>query len=126
MKKTILPLLLILIICTACKQTDKQAGNYTTLSPVEFKHTIEKNNTQLLDVRTAAEHAQGHISGSINIDVKQEDFLQKATSTLDKTRTIAIYCRSGRRSKTAAEKLSRAGFKVVELAGGYNAWPAEE
>lgn len=110
--------MLVVITGTACTQSNK----FTSLTPREFKTEIEKENTQLIDVRTAEEHAQEHISGSINIDVKQEDFIEKATATLNKEKTVALYCRSGRRSKTAAAQLSQAGFNVVELDSGYNTW----
>lgn len=122
MRRTTLLTLLALITLITCKQNN----GYTSITPEEFKITIEREHTQLVDVRTAEEHAQGHISGSINIDVKQEKFIERATTTLDKANTIALYCRSGRRSKTAAKQLSQAGYKVVELEGGYNTWQEKD
>lgn len=90
----------------------------------EFKETIaDTANIILVDVRTADEHAQGHIPGTkCNIDALKGDFESIAVSTLPKEKTIAIYCRSGRRSKSAASTLSKNGFKVVELNTGFNSW----
>lgn len=121
-KSTLFTTLLAVIFFAACNNH----SSYTSLTPEEFKASIEKSNTQLVDVRTAEEHSQGHISGSVNIDVKQEGFVEKAVATLNKKETVALYCRSGRRSKTAATQLSKAGFTVVELDGGYNSWQEKE
>lgn len=80
------------------------------------------DDVQLLDVRTAAEYAEGHLSGAVNIDVKQPDFLQQAQSRLVASRPVAVYCRSGRRSASAAKQLADAGFTVTNLKGGIMAW----
>ena len=77
---------------------------------------------QLVDVRTPEEHAENCIPTSLNIDVKNENFIERATTQLDKKYTIAVYCRSGKRSKIAAQKLNEAGFTVVELDSGYLGW----
>ena len=76
----------------------------------------------VLDVRTADEFAEGHIARAVNIDVKQSDFMDKAKATLPKGKTIAVYCRSGRRSANACEQLSSEGFKTYNLKGGIIAW----
>ena len=98
------------------------SNSFTSLPPEEFRTEAEKPETQLVDVRTSEEHAQEHIPGSINIDVKEPTFIERATATLNKEKPVALYCRSGRRSKAAAKQLSQAGFNVVELDGGYNTW----
>ena len=90
----------------------------------EFKTEIAKSDVQLLDVRTAKEYSEGHIPGAINIDVNSPDFEEKI-KTLDKKENVAIYCRSGRRSKVAANKLTSAGFKVIELNTGFLSWDGE-
>lgn len=87
----------------------------------EFKTEIEKPGVQLLDVRTPKEFAEGHIPGAMNIDVNASDF-DENIATLDKERGVAVYCRSGRRSKVAANKLANAGFKVTELNSGFLSW----
>lgn len=88
----------------------------------QFAETAKEPETQLVDVRTAEEHTAGHIPGSINIDVKSDNFIDEASRTLDKKRPVAVYCRSGRRSKNAAEQLAGKGFKVIELDSGYSGW----
>ena len=60
----------------------------------------------------------------MNIDINSGDFIRQA-APLDKTRPVAVYCRSGRRSKVAAEKLTDNGFSVMELDGGIISWEGE-
>lgn len=87
----------------------------------KFAKVISDTSVVVLDVRTATEYAEGYIGNATNIDVLKEDFEEKIQE-LDKTRTIAVYCRTGRRSKTAARLLVRHGYKVVELSPGYVGW----
>jgi rhodanese-related sulfurtransferase len=58
------------------------------------------------------------------MDVRGADFNAK-TALLDKARPVAVYCRSGARSKTAARKLSEAGFQVIDLDKGFANWNGE-
>ena len=95
---------------------------FPLLSVAEFKEYIADTAVVRLDVRTAEEYAEGHIAGAVNIDVLQPDFEQKSKAVLPKGKTIALYCRSGKRSKKAARILSELHYKVVELDGGYLEW----
>jgi rhodanese-related sulfurtransferase len=80
---------------------------------------------QLLDVRTLEEHMEGHIPGSTLIDVKDENCASCVDDLLNKEKKVAIYCRSGRRSRTAAEILVKKGFKVYNLDKGILNWIEE-
>ena len=100
------------------------AKGFVSVSASEFATEIAKEGVQLVDVRTASEYAEGHIPGAVNIDVFSSDFAEKI-SALDKERTVALYCRSGRRSKSAGEVAVKQGFKVVELDGGIISWRGE-
>lgn len=91
----------------------------------EFARLIAEKEVQLVDVRTPSEYAEGHISGAVNMDVQGESFAEQV-KTLDKERPVALYCRSGRRSKLAAEQVSQAGYEVVELNGGILSWQGEK
>ena len=97
-------------------------GEIVSVGVEEFARAIADSAVQLVDVRTAGEYSQGTIPGSVNIDVNSGEFGVTADSLLDKSRTVAVFCRSGRRSKKAAEILSLNGFNVVELDKGYNSW----
>jgi L-ascorbate metabolism protein UlaG (beta-lactamase superfamily)/rhodanese-related sulfurtransferase len=117
MKKIITSLLATLGLTTACGQ-----GNYENADVRAFSELMETSNVVVLDVRTADEFAEGHIEGAINIDQGKDDFMQKAKSALTTDKTIAVYCRSGRRSANAAGRLSAEGYKCVNLKGGITAW----
>lgn len=99
-----------------------QTEGFVSLSVEEYAKAIEDTTIVRLDVRTAEEYADGHIANAINIDVLKTDFEQIAVATLPKDRTIAINCRSGRRSKNAARILVKNGYKVIELDAGYIGW----
>ena len=99
---------------------------YEDVGVKEFAELVADSSVVVLDVRTAEEFAEGHIGRAINIDIKGEDFLAKAKSALPKDRMIAVYCRSGRRSADACDKLSAEGFRVVNLKGGILAWIDEK
>ena len=101
------------------------APKYPTVTPDEFKLVIAEPDVQLVDVRTQEEYEQGHIVGAMNIDWKSEAFADEAEQMLDKSKTVAVYCRGGRRSHEAGNKLYKMGYKhIVELQGGLEAWKA--
>ena len=105
--------------------TGKQKVEYKNLSSAQFEELIKDANIQLVDVRTLAEHMEGHIPGSLNINVKDEQFSSCADDLLDKDKEVAVYCRSGRRSRTAADILAKKGFKVYNLDKGILNWIEE-
>ena len=105
-----------LLGCTAQQQ------NFESLDAEAFEKVISDTSVVRLDVRSIDEYASGHIAKAINIDVMKDDFKTKATSLLPKDKTIALYCRSGRRSKKAAGILVENGYKVIELNSGISGW----
>ena len=117
MKKIITLLMAALGLNTACSQDMFENTDVTG-----FSKLIESSDVTVLDVRTAQEFAEGHISGALNIDVKDDGFIQLAEQQLPKNNTIAVYCRSGKRSANAAGLLADKGYKVVNLEGGIIAW----
>ena len=105
-----------LLGCTAQQQ------KFESLDAEAFEQVISDTSVVSLDVRSIDEYASGHIAKAINIDVMKDDFKTKATSLLPKDKTIALYCRSGRRSKKAAGILTENGYKVIELNSGISGW----
>jgi rhodanese-related sulfurtransferase len=120
MKKIITCLLAVLGMTTACGQK-----NYEDVDVAGFAELIADSTVIVLDVRTADEFRDGHIEGAVNIDVKESDFLEKAKAMLPSGKTIAVYCRSGRRSANACNQLSAEGYKTFNLKGGIIAWTEE-
>ncbi|ADV42360.1 rhodanese-like domain-containing protein [Bacteroides helcogenes] len=103
----------------SCQQ---KGGEFQTVSADKFAELIADPEVQRLDVRTLAEYSEGHISGSININVLDRDFESVADSVLRKDRPVALYCRSGKRSAKAAAVLGSKGYEVYNLDGGIMGW----
>lgn len=119
MKKITMLLMLFMFSFTGFAQN---SDVISVITADKYKKEIEKENVQLVDVRTPEEFQEGHIQGAKNIDFFSEDFLAQFEA-LDKDEPVYIYCRSGNRSAKASKKLSDAGFKkIVDLEGGFKAW----
>ena len=103
-----------------------QANKFKTVDANEFAAFInDTTKVSVLDVRTAAEHAEGYIPGTLlNIDVLEDSYTETALKTLPKGKPVALYCRSGNRSKKAARILAENGYQVVELGTGFRGWAA--
>ena len=102
-----------------------QTNDFKIVDANEFAKYIQDKNVTVLDVRTPSEHAEGYIPGTdFNIDVLEDSYTKIATEKLPKDKPVALYCRSGNRSKKAAKILSDKGYKVVELGTGFRGWVA--
>ena len=100
-----------------------QEQKFVSYTPSEFKKLLEEDaSIQLVDVRRAVEYDSAHINNAVLIDVLDAGFINKAESLLDKSKPVAVYCRSGRRSKDAAGQLVKKGYKVYELDSGFLGW----
>ena len=117
MKNILTSFLALLGLASACGQ-----HNFENANVDRFAECITDNNVVLLDVRTESEFKNGHIQNALNIDIKQSGFVEKAKAVLPADKTIAVYCRSGKRSALAAVQLASEGYKVVNLEGGILAW----
>ena len=126
MKKLIF-LLLAVMMLTACGQDkeNNQGAVYMNIKAEEAKQIMDSEEGYIiLDVRTQEEYDQGHIPGAIVIS--HEEIAEKAEEVLpDKNQLILVYCRSGRRSKIAAEALVELGYTNIKEFGGIIDWPYE-
>ena len=84
----------------------------TDLGAADFVAQSQAAGVVIIDVRTAGEFNEGHITNAINIDVQSSSF-DSDIAALDKNATYALYCRSGNRSGIAAGKMSDAGFTSI-------------
>lgn len=127
MKQHILIMALLSLFTLGCVAGCQSQPGFKSVGVEEFSALIENKNIVVVDVRRADEWAEGHIpQAQYNIDALQEDFSAKASEMLPQDKTIAIYCRSGRRSKAAATQLAKQGFDVIELDGGILSWQEKE
>ena len=102
-----------------------QAQKFKTVDVAEFAKAVADTSYVVVDVRTPAEHAEGHIPGThFNIDVLEDSYTETALKVLPKDRPVALYCRSGNRSKNAARILAEHGYRVLELGTGFRGWAA--
>ena len=126
MKKLIF-LLLAVMLLTACGQgkENDQGAVYVNITAEEAKQIMDAEEGYIiLDVRTQEEYGQGHIPGAIlipntEIEAKAEELLT------DKDQLILVYCRSGRRSKLAAEALVELVYTNIKEFGCIIDWPYE-
>ena len=107
------------VILTGCSSTTDSTIN---LDPAAFKAKTQEAEVIVLDVRTAQEFNEGHIENAININVESDTFLSQIES-LDKSKSYAVYCRSGRRSADALTKMANQNFtSLTNLNGGTIDW----
>ncbi|HYE16886.1 MAG TPA: rhodanese-like domain-containing protein [Tepidisphaeraceae bacterium] len=92
------------------------------VDPAEFEKIAAKEGVVVLDVRTPEEWKSGVLKNAVLIDFKAPDFADRIKA-LDKSKTYAVYCRSGRRSASACDLMKAAGFATLhDLGGGILAW----
>ena len=120
-------LLLAAILLTACGQSNgkEQEAMYVNITAQEAKTIMDNEEGYVvLDVREQDEYDAGHIPGAILIPYTQIE--EKANEILpDQDQLILVYCRSGRRSKIAAEALVELGYTNIKEFGGIIDWPYE-
>ena len=123
--KRLLPFVLSLMLLTSCTTPGSSSSGYRQISMDEaVKMMKDEKNYIILDVRRPDEYAEGHIPGAIN--VPNEDIGTAEIPELpDKAQLILVYCRSGRRSKEASEKLVKLGYTNVVEFGGILDWKGE-
>jgi rhodanese-related sulfurtransferase len=97
--------------------------NYEDCEGADFKsRLLNDTHAVLLDVRSASEFKSGTIKGAKNTNMLSPYFSSEI-KTLDPAKTYFVFCRSGARSGTAANMMSKIGLKVINLKGGISAWP---
>ena len=110
MVKRFIAMALSIISLTGCSNSSNES--VTNVNAAAFLSQISSGEVIVLDVRTLEEFNAGHLSGALNLDVQSGQF-ETELPKLDKAATYAIYCRSGRRSTIAAEKMANAGFTNI-------------
>ena len=123
--KKLIPILLSALMLTGCAGAGNQTNSYRQISMDEAVAMMEQESRYvILDVRTPEEFAEKHIPNAIN--VPNENIGTDEISQLpDKDQLIMVYCRSGRRSKEAAEKLVKLGYTNIVEFGGILDWKGE-
>ena len=117
----------VLLLLSACGQRDeiKKEAVYVNITAQEAKTIMDTEKGYIiLDVRTQEEFDEKHIPGAILIP--DYEIKEKAPEILtDKDQLLLVYCRSGRRSKAAAQALVELGYTNIKEFGGIIDWPYE-
>ena len=125
--KKLISVLLAMILLTACGQTTEntQEAVYLNITAQQAKEIMDTQTGYIiLDTRTQEEYDTGHIPGAIVLPY--DEVPEKAEGILtDKNQLILVYCRSGRRSKLAADDLVKLGYTNIMEFGGIIDWPYE-
>ena len=113
--------LMLISLLVGCNDGNNK-NVYEQITPDEAKALMDSEDGYIiLDVRTPEEFAERHIEGAILIP--DYEIGEKAESILtDKEQLILVYCRSGRRSKNAANELATLGYTNIKEFGGINDW----
>ena len=114
-----------IIVSESAKQTQKGEiqMRYQTITPEEAKAVMDgEPSCIILDVREQEEYDQGHIPGAVLMPYTQARELSPELVP-DRDATVLVYCRSGRRSKLAAQTLAELGYTDVREFGGILDWP---
>ena len=126
MKRLAIIFFAIMVLLSGCAQpTGSSAASYKQITQEEAKEMMTKNDGHIVvDVRRQDEYDEGHIPGAVLIP--NESITDKQPEALpDLNQTILVYCRSGRRSKEASQKLADMGYTHVYEFGGINTWTGE-
>ncbi|MCS7177067.1 MAG: rhodanese-like domain-containing protein [Candidatus Kapabacteria bacterium] len=115
----------LLLIAMGWSMACAQQSGIPTVSPEEVFRRLKDTSIVVLDVRTPAEFAEGHIPGARLIPVQE---LEQRLRELEPVRnkTVIAYCRSGGRSAYATQLLQRHGFKVFSMRGGILEWQRQK
>lgn len=116
----------VLILLAGCAKASVSSGNtYKSVDQETAMQMMEEESDYIiLDVRTIAEYEEGHLPDAINLP--NERINDSPPELLpDLEQTIFVYCRSGRRSKDASQKLADMGYTGIVEIGGIQTWPGE-
>lgn len=114
--------LLCLALLAGCttNTTESAKVDYQNISAEQLEEMLADDTVQLIDVREPKEFAEGFIPGAVNIPLGQ---LESRLQEIDPEKKVIVYCRSGRRSVSAANLLQEKGYKdIYNLQGGIINW----
>ena len=123
--KRLLPFVLSLMLLSSCGTPGSSSLGYRQITMDEaVKMMKDEKNYIILDARRPDEYAEGHIPGAINVP-NEEIGTAEIAELPDKSQLILVYCRSGRRSKEASEKLVKLGYTNIVEFGGILDWKGD-
>lgn len=122
MKNTFVLFALFFVLSSTSFAQTAAKDSIQVLSIAQFEKMATKKKSKIIDVRTPEEVAEGHLADATTINFLSPDFTSQVAG-LNKKGTYLLYCRSGARTRKAADAMQKMGFKhVYMLEGGINAW----
>ena len=123
--KKLIPILLSTLLFTGCASSNNQANTYRSITMDDAVNMMaQETGYIILDVRRPDEFAAGHIPNAINVP-NESIGTDEIPELPNKDQLIMVYCRSGRRSKEASEKLVKLGYTNIVEFGGILDWKGE-
>jgi len=120
-----LTLALMLFLIPFNRLSSEEINGVKKIDSYQAHKLIEDNANKpdfvILDVRTPGEYNSGHIENAVNVDYKSANFKDEVNK-LDKNKTYAVYCHSGRRAAASADIMEQLGFKSIYEIGGVEQW----
>jgi phage shock protein E len=120
-RRQVVGLFVLAVLAGGCatSQADEGSSAHLTASTAGGSGLVDEVASRvLIDVRTPGEHAEGHLAGSLNIDVNDPGFVA-AVDALPRDDRYLVYCRSGNRSAQAIGIMTGMGFTDLVDGGGY-------
>lgn len=122
MLKFILLAVITILVVTGCKAFGAEGSGFKSISQKQAMELMQtEKNYIILDVRTPGEYAEGHIPKAVLLP-NETIGSQPPVELPNKEQLIMVYCRSGNRSKQAAQKLAKLGYTNIVEFGGINTW----
>jgi rhodanese-related sulfurtransferase len=111
------------LLITGCKTPAQIIGDITVQEALDLIEEEQSNpDFAIIDVRTPAEYADGHLENAVNINFNADDF-EDRVDELERDKTYVIYCRTGVRSAGARDVMERLDFsEVYNVLGGITGW----
>lgn len=116
--------LAMMLILPGCGEK-AASGSYQQINQETAKEMMDNQEVVILDVREQSEYDQGHIPGAVLFPLGTIEEESAAQIIPEQDQVVLVYCRSGNRSKQAAEILAGLGYTEVYEFGGINTWPYE-
>lgn len=120
MKKIFLYLIIIIFVCGCSSSKAEETRMISSITTDSVFSMIDREGVYILDVREEYEYKSGHIKNAYNIPLTKINGIKKNEIPLDAI--IIVYCKSGNRSKKAAEILLDLGYQNIYDMGGVNSW----
>ena len=116
----------VLVLLSIFSCSSQEQVQVKKVDKAYMQEHVLQTEAQLVDVRSKAEYAKGHIGHALNFNVLEKTAFLEQIKVLDKGKPVYLYCKAGGRSNRAAKILKQNGFtQIFDYAGGYDNWVSQ-